>query len=607
MDPLPRLHLYVHARHAAIGQQLAQYFRTQGLEVNIRPLDRLPDPVVVAEILKHDLLSVLVHPDAERFHAIVTAVEAVPTHFFYPIACLWIAWLDEAPDALSPPLSVPVLRLEEEAGAIASASLQTVSSWFALGQDSSAWGSPLPSDESHDILAGKSLLAQHRFQDAVTLLQSALSQTPGSVSLTLLLAEAYRRLSETELALVLTQRLLEQHADIPLVWIVHGQILLVHHRLSDAQAVFTHISLTSSTLQGWIDIAGAFEETGFLEEAHACYQSALQHLSAPELWNGWGALLAHQGAFDRALDACLHAVRSHPSWYLGWTNLGKIYLEMQCPADALEAFDQGLTLIPDMSDIWYHKGAALRDLERWEEALMAYEQAITYQPRDAGAWVNHGVTLNRLGRVEEAIVSYQQALKLDPDQIFAQENLAYTYLDLNRGDEAQPLLEQLIAGDSADHQDWESLGYLYYRQQRYEEALQLLDHAIALASDDYQAWYDKGNCHLKLWQFQEMGEAWDRAEAIHPAGTEALFRADLERLLPPDSTVLLAVIESLRSEEGPAALPLSHLVCLAWGLALQTAGHKPMGQILIERALAVPEPERTLLRQFMLLVQEFLP
>jgi tetratricopeptide (TPR) repeat protein len=61
---------------------------------------------------------------------------------------------------------------------------------------------------------------------------------------------------------------------------------------------------------------------------------------------------------------------------------------------------------------------------RLREAIEHWEQALSIKPDYAAAHYNLGVALEKLGRTPEAIQHYEQALRIKPDFTQAQNALA---------------------------------------------------------------------------------------------------------------------------------------------------------------------------------------
>ena len=59
------------------------------------------------------------------------------------------------------------------------------------------------------------------------------------------------------------------------------------------------------------------------------------------------------------------------------------------------------------------KGQALLNLNKAEEALEHFEEAISIDPKNVEAWIKKGTALERLQRVDDAILAYDQAIATD--------------------------------------------------------------------------------------------------------------------------------------------------------------------------------------------------
>ena len=65
--------------------------------------------------------------------------------------------------------------------------------------------------------------------------------------------------------------------------------------------------------------------------------------------------------------------------------------------EALEAYDQAISLDFWSDQAWIAKGNALDSLGRHEEALRAFDQAIVNNPRNYYPWLGKGQALNSSG------------------------------------------------------------------------------------------------------------------------------------------------------------------------------------------------------------------
>jgi len=95
-------------------------------------------------------------------------------------------------------------------------------------------------------------------------------------------------------------------------------------------------------------------------------------------------------------------------------------------------------------------GNALFDLGRKEEAIEAFQQAISVDPKFASPYYGLGNALFDLGRKEEAIEAFQQAISVDPKVAYPYYGLGYVLYDLGRNEEAIEAYQTFIKLSSGD-------------------------------------------------------------------------------------------------------------------------------------------------------------
>ena len=90
---------------------------------------------------------------------------------------------------------------------------------------------------------------------------------------------------------------------------------------------------------------------------------------------------------------------------------GQSLLSLEQAAEALECFDQILSLNANHAEALVKKGAALELLRRDEDALRCYDRAIAADDSLTIAYLQKGGLFNRLERYEEALTCYERALQ----------------------------------------------------------------------------------------------------------------------------------------------------------------------------------------------------
>ena len=82
--------------------------------------------------------------------------------------------------------------------------------------------------------------------------------------------------------------------------------------------------------------------------------------------------------------------------------------------EAIVAYDEALTLVPDSALVHNNRGVACMALGRLSEAAMHFRQALEAKPDYAEAHNNFGVALKRQGEGEQALACYVRALEINP-------------------------------------------------------------------------------------------------------------------------------------------------------------------------------------------------
>lgn len=114
---------------------------------------------------------------------------------------------------------------------------------------------------------------------------------------------------------------------------------------------------------------------------------------------------------------------------------------------------------PNAALVWVKLGEAYDGAGRNEEAANAYQQAITLKPDVAGYYNNLGNVLARAGKIDEAKTAYTKSVELDPaNAATAWRNLAISLYNANRGGDAVEPLQKSAELDPKNAQTWYLLG-----------------------------------------------------------------------------------------------------------------------------------------------------
>ena len=98
---------------------------------------------------------------------------------------------------------------------------------------------------------------------------------------------------------------------------------------------------------------------------------------------------------------------------------------------ALESFDRGLAVDPEVAPLLWHRALALVEADRREEAVADIDRAVARAQESVVSHLLRGRILVTLGRPADAVGSLDRALVLDPENRVARGWRAVAHLALD--------------------------------------------------------------------------------------------------------------------------------------------------------------------------------
>ena len=214
-------------------------------------------------------------------------------------------------------------------------------------------------------------------------------------------------------------------------------------------------------------------------------------------WYKKGVELIDKQDYENALDAFKNAISKDAKYNDAYYGAG------WC-SNQLEKFEDAVAYLnkynPASNETKKKKcnqlGTAYLSLQNSKEAIEQFNQTLSIYPGDGTALRGIG---NAYYEIEEdhdsAITYYEKAIKSDEENskpIYYR--LAWLYNDSERYDDAINILQKAIQYDSEDSGFREELGFAYYMKQEYEFAITQLNKAISLDAESKLAYFYKGLC-----------------------------------------------------------------------------------------------------------------
>jgi serine/threonine protein kinase/Tfp pilus assembly protein PilF len=160
----------------------------------------------------------------------------------------------------------------------------------------------------------------------------------------------------------------------------------------------------------------------YLDKASELSLKALMYdNSLPDAYSALGFAYYNKGSFDEGITACKKAIELDTNNFFGYWVLGRIYVAIDKPRDAVEFFTKVVELNPDFYTIYGDLQTAygrLDNKEKYKEilnlGLKVYAKYLSQHPDDARAHMYFATDLAQIGKIEKSKAEAKKALELSP-------------------------------------------------------------------------------------------------------------------------------------------------------------------------------------------------
>jgi len=225
---------------------------------------------------------------------------------------------------------------------------------------------------------------------AASFLQAALKMLPQSIPLHINLIQAYADAQKTDEALIICDKVLQQHPDQVAVLMMKSDLLEQKNDTSGS----------IHTLEQAYRFAPANEDL--------CYNLAFKFAQSknPKVLTLCDSLLRHDTIEKKA-----------EPWYFK----GIYYSNINEKAKAIEYFDKAIQFDYSFLDAYMDKGQVLYDQKKYAEAINVFQLALKVSATYADAYYWVGKSQEAMGKKEDAVLNYQRAYGLDKSLSEAKE------------------------------------------------------------------------------------------------------------------------------------------------------------------------------------------
>jgi tetratricopeptide (TPR) repeat protein len=180
---------------------------------------------------------------------------------------------------------------------------------------------------------------------------------------------------------------------------------------------------------------------------------------------GPGLELAKEGRLEEAAGVLERVLEKNPGFAEAHVKLIAIYAQIQQPLKGEEHFQAAVRLEPQNPESYFEIGLLFASQEKFVEAEVAFRKVLEINPQHPAAQLNLGSMLEAQGKLPDAMAEYQKALDKNPEDAqvhFSLGRILVNQEDFKRG--IEHLLKTINAGDEDNQPTYlYALGAAYAR------------------------------------------------------------------------------------------------------------------------------------------------
>jgi len=231
-----------------------------------------------------------------------------------------------------------------------------------------------------------------------------------------------------------------------------------------------------------------FNSSKLTEAKKEIDKQIIKYPNSSILFNIFGAVLAGQNQFDKAVENYKKAIKINPNYAQAYNNLGTVFHQSDKINEAIDNYKKAISLNSDFAEAFCNLGNAIRELNKPTDALPYIKKAIKIKPDYAEAYNSLGETYQSLRNKKEALDNFEKAIKIKPNYAEAYNNLGLALDDLARFDESLLSYNKAIKAKPNYEKPYNNLGNLLSELGKYDEANDFYLKTIKIKPDHAKAY-----------------------------------------------------------------------------------------------------------------------
>jgi tetratricopeptide (TPR) repeat protein len=216
------------------------------------------------------------------------------------------------------------------------------------------------------------------------------------------------------------------------------------------------------------------------------------------VWREQAHTAVQNGDSEKALSLLMDARKISPNNADVLFDFGMVVLRMSLFPDAVQAFQETLSLRKDDGSALYGLGRAQMGLDKYQEAHESFARYVQLHPQDASGHYALGITLQALQRSDEARSEYEKSIQVKPDQTECYFQLGLLDIDAGNLKSAGDRFHRVLKQDPHHAGALTGAGRVAFQQKAYDKAAELLQSAVAADSAMREAHYYLGLTYARV-------------------------------------------------------------------------------------------------------------
>ena len=298
---------------------------------------------------------------------------------------------------------------------------------------------------------------------------------------------------------------MDQHPQNVELMLLKSEMLLVDGAYKQAEEILTDIERISPEHEEiFLQRANIFSKKKNHPKAIELLKKALDFTEDPaEIWNLLGMEYLFQEDYIKAKKYFYKCVEENTLDYQSLYNLLYCYEQLGENIEAINTLNNLLEINPYSEVAWHQLGKIYIKINKPEEALSAFEFAIISDDCFTSAYIEKGKLLEQMGRINEAIDNYEFSLNFNDPNAFVNHRIGLCHLKLGNDKLAIRYLEESIKLEPNHENSWMALIDFLIESKDLHKAQHYVKKALQSNSDNTDFWKKSALIHFKLNFYEE--------------------------------------------------------------------------------------------------------